>query len=187
MPDLTAFVTADLDETVAQQANDTESARPLLEQPHTPNPPPVVGLAWPQLTPGALARLAATNLVAFPQARLDQVIQRVCGHIQDITPNLPAMEAETISLAVGFGANLVAEMARRVVTAAVTELHNTPGTTSQTVLTSVVEQLCLWTRLSRLDQPEPPASPGAAAPGDVPAPPDVEPLVISDEDEEVSV
>ena len=95
----------------------------------------------------------------------------MCGHIQDITPNLPATEAETISLVVGFRDNLVAEMARTVVTTAVTELHNTPGATSQTVLTSVVEQLCLWTCRSGLDQPEPLASPGAAAPGDVPAPP----------------
>jgi len=169
LPDLTAFDNADLDEPVAQQANDTESARPLLEQTHTPNPPPVVDLARPQLTPGALARLAATTLVAFPQARLDQVIQRVCGHIQDITPNLPATEAETISLAVGFGANLVAEMTRRVVTTAVTDLQTTPGATSQTVLTSVVEQLRLWTCRPGLDQPEPPTSPGAAAPGNVSA------------------
>lgn len=108
----------------------------------------------------------------------------MCGHIRDVNPNLPPTEAETISLAVGFGANLVAEMTRRVVTTAVTDLQTTPGATSQTVLTSVVEQLCLWTRRPGLDQPEPPASPGAAAPGDVSAPPDVEPLVISDEEAE---
>jgi len=185
LPDLTVLDnTADLDEPVAQHANDTEPAQPPPEQQHTPSPPLVVGLARPQLTPGALARLAATTLVAFPQERLDQVIQRVCGHIRDVNPNLPPTEAETISLAVGFGANLVAEMARRVVTTAVTELQTTPGATSQTVLTSVVEQLCLWTRRPGLDQPEPPASPGAAAPGDVSAPPDVEPLVISDEEAE---
>jgi len=167
-----------------RQIDDTDSARPPPDQPHTSNPAPIVGLAQPQFTPGALARLAATTLVAFPQARLDQVIQHVCRHIRDITPNLPAAEAETISLAVGFGDNFVAEMACRIVTTAVMELQTTPSATSQTVLTSVVEQLCPWTRRSGLDQPEPPTSPIAAAPRDVPASPDVEPLVISDEDEE---